>query len=37
MRKFQTTGLFLFAIWILEFGIYLKFGACDLFIPIHPE
>jgi len=29
--KFQTIGfLILFVIWILQFGIYLCFGACIL-------
>ena len=26
----------LFAIWILTFGIHLKFGACNLLFPIYP-
>jgi len=26
----------LFEIWILEFGICLPFGACDLVFPVYP-
>ncbi len=26
--------LILFEIWLLQFGIYLEFGACDLLFPV---
>jgi hypothetical protein len=28
--------LILFEIWILRFGIYLLFGACNLLFPVYP-
>ena len=29
--------MILFEIWILKFGTYLAFGACNLLFPAHPE
>jgi len=29
--------LILSEIWILRFGIYLKFGACNLLFPVYPD
>jgi cbb3-type cytochrome oxidase subunit 1 len=34
----QTLGFFiLFEFWILEFGIYLQFGACTLLFTSYPD
>jgi hypothetical protein len=27
---------YFFGIWSLQFGIYLKFDACDLLFPVYP-
>ena len=32
----QLLVCILFEIWILKFGIYLEFGACDLLFPVYP-
>ena len=32
----QKTGLKMFGHWDLWFGIYLKFGACNLLFPSYP-
>ena len=40
MTEIQNTkqlGLILFEIWILQFGIYLQFGACNLLFPVYPD
>jgi len=40
MTEIQNTkqlGLILFEIWILQFGIYLQFGACNLLFPLYPD